>query len=64
LGLTGKEQFSIDLGPADQIKPNQTVIVKVKGGKITEFKTLLRFDTESEVLYYKVRFTLLLTDTG
>jgi aconitate hydratase len=53
LKLTGKERFSIDLGPAEQIKPNQTVVVRVKGGQITEFKTLLRFDTETEVLYYK-----------
>jgi hypothetical protein len=54
LGLTGKERYSFDLGPADQIRPGQEVTVKVEGGKISEFKTTLRFDTESEILYYKV----------
>jgi aconitate hydratase len=52
LGLTGKEQFSFDLGPADKIKPNSMVKVKVTGGKISEFEALLRIDTESEVIYY------------
>jgi aconitase A len=56
LGLTGKERYSFDLGPADQIRPGQEVTVKVEGGgKISEFKTTLRFDTESEILYYKVQ---------
>jgi len=53
LGLTGKEKFSLDLGPADKIRPQQQVVVKVEGGKISEFKATLRFDTESEVTYYK-----------
>lgn len=54
LGLTGKEQFSIDLGPIDNVRPQSQVTVKVAGNpKVQEFKTLLRFDTDSEVTYYK-----------
>jgi aconitate hydratase len=53
LGLKGTERFSIDLGAADQIKPRQEVTVKVEGGSISEFKATLRFDTDSEVTYYK-----------
>lgn len=51
LGLTGNETFTFDLG--DKIKPLDTVEVKVEGGKINSFKAVLRFDTESEVTYYK-----------
>lgn len=50
LGLTGKEQFSIDI---TNIRPGQEVTVKVDGGKISEFKTIARLDTESEILYYR-----------
>lgn len=50
LGLTGKEQFSIDITDA---KPGQDVIVKVDGGKVSEFTATLRIDTESEMMYYK-----------
>jgi aconitase A len=52
LGLTGKEKFSIDITGA---KPKQDVIVKVEGGKIPQFATTLRFDTETELEYYRVR---------
>lgn len=51
LGLTGTETFSIDLG--DSVKPLDTIEVKVEGGKINSFKAIVRFDTESEVTYYK-----------
>lgn len=51
LGLTGKETFTFDLG--DNIKPLSVIDVKVEGGKIDSFKAILRFDTESEVTYYK-----------
>lgn len=51
LGLTGKERFSFDLG--EEIIPGSTVEVQVEGGKISSFKAILRFDTESEVTYYK-----------
>ena len=51
LGLTGKEQFTIDIGP--EIRPGAEITVKVTGGSISEFKVLLRFDTETEVNYYK-----------
>jgi aconitate hydratase len=53
LGLKGTERFTIDLGPADKIRPHQEVTVKVEGGAISEFKATLRFDTDSEVTYYK-----------
>lgn len=50
LGLTGKENFSIDLSGA---KPGQEVTVWVQGGSIEKFSTLLRFDTETELNYFK-----------
>eukprot|EP01120_Amphizonella_sp_Union-15-10_P013944 TRINITY_DN6588_c0_g1_i1.p1 TRINITY_DN6588_c0_g1~~TRINITY_DN6588_c0_g1_i1.p1 ORF type:complete len:704 (-),score=148.68 TRINITY_DN6588_c0_g1_i1:16-2067(-) len=53
LGLTGKERFDIDLGPIDHIKPDQEVTVTVTGGTISSFKTLLRFNTETEVMYFR-----------
>jgi len=49
LGLTGKEQFSIDLG--ENITPGQDVVVHVSNGK--SFTTKLRFDTEVELTYYR-----------
>ncbi|KAG2389563.1 hypothetical protein C9374_014123 [Naegleria lovaniensis] len=52
LGLTGKEQFTIDLSAG--MKPFQEVKVKVTGNdKLSEFTTILRFDTEPELEYYK-----------
>lgn len=53
LGLTGKETFDIDIGSIDQVKPNQEVTVKVHGGSVSEFKVVLRFNTETEVNYYR-----------
>jgi len=50
LGLTGKEKFSLDVTGA---KPGQEVTVQVEGGKVTSFKTTLRFDTETELNYFK-----------
>ena len=52
LGLTGKETFSFDLGDISKVKPGQEVTVNVAGGKISSFKTILRFDTDSETTYY------------
>lgn len=52
LGLTGKEEFSIDITDA---APRSTVTVKVTGGAISEFKAILRFDTETELTYFRVR---------
>uniref|UniRef100_A0AC34QK44 Aconitate hydratase n=1 Tax=Panagrolaimus sp. JU765 TaxID=591449 RepID=A0AC34QK44_9BILA len=49
LGLTGKEQFTIEL-PND-LKPGAHVNVKVSTGKT--FKVLSRFDTEVELTYYR-----------
>ncbi|KAH7722589.1 hypothetical protein AAVH_09839 [Aphelenchoides avenae] len=49
LGLTGKEQFSIDL-PED-LKPGATLTVKVSDGRA--FSVLCRFDTEVELTYYQ-----------
>lgn len=54
LGLTGKEQFSFDLGTS--IKPGQDVTVHVSGNdKVTSFQVTLRIDTPIEVEYYKYR---------
>lgn len=50
LGLTGKEQFSIDLKNGN-MKPNDVFEVKVKGGK--SFKVKSRIDTDIEVEYFK-----------
>jgi len=49
LGLTGKEQFSIDLGSS--ITPGQDVVVHASNGK--QFTTKLRFDTEVELTYFR-----------
>uniref|UniRef100_A0A1I7ZEU1 Cytoplasmic aconitate hydratase n=1 Tax=Steinernema glaseri TaxID=37863 RepID=A0A1I7ZEU1_9BILA len=49
LGLSGKEQFTIEL-PED-LKPGAILPVKVSNG--TEFKALCRFDTEVELTYYR-----------
>ncbi|EFC38225.1 aconitase [Naegleria gruberi] len=52
LGLTGKEQFSIDLSAG--MKPFQEVTVSVTGNEnVKEFTTILRFDTEPELEYFK-----------
>jgi len=51
LGLTGKEQYSIDIADAT---PRSTVTVKVIDGAISEFKATLRFDTETELTYWRV----------
>ena len=48
LGLTGKEEFTVDL-PAD-LKPQQMVEVRADG---KSFKAVARFDTELELTYYK-----------
>jgi aconitate hydratase len=50
LGLTGKERFSINI---EGLKPKDEVTVKVEGGKIAEFKAILRFDTSTELSYFK-----------
>jgi len=50
IGLTGTEKFSIDITNA---KPGQDVTVKVEGGKVTSFNTTLRFDTETELNYFR-----------
>ncbi len=52
LGLTGKEQFSIDLTSAP-LSVNQVFTIKVTGGAISEFKVRSRLDTEVELEYYK-----------
>ena len=50
LGVTGKEEFDLDL-PAD-LRPKQVVEVKVNGGAKT-FRVVARFDTELELAYYR-----------
>ena len=50
LGLTGKEEFTIEI-PSD-LKPGTVLEVKADGGKKT-FKVLVRFDTELELTYYR-----------
>ncbi|CAG0894963.1 unnamed protein product [Darwinula stevensoni] len=49
LGLTGKETFCIDI-PRD-LKPKQTLTVKVSGGQ--EFGAVARFDTDVELTYFR-----------
>lgn len=52
LGLTGKEQYTIDLG--EHIKPGQNVTVRVKNGNEERtFDATLRFDTEVELEYFR-----------
>jgi len=48
LGLTGKEQFNIEL--PTQVKTGQTITVTTNCGK--SFETTLRFDTPIEIEYY------------
>ncbi|EGC39593.1 hypothetical protein DICPUDRAFT_45137 [Dictyostelium purpureum] len=50
LGLTGQEQFTIELPEKSQLKTGQTVKVTTKCGK--SFETTLRFDTPIEIEYY------------
>ena len=49
LGLTGKEEFTIEI-PAD-LKPAQMLEVRSSNGKT--FKVVARFDTELELTYYR-----------
>jgi Aconitase A len=50
LGLTGKEQFTIEVNP-DTVTVNQIVTVKTSTGK--EFQCKLRLDTDVEIEYYR-----------
>jgi len=52
LGLTGKEQFSIDL-TSKPLTVGATLTVQVTGGSINAFQVKLRLDTEVELEYYK-----------
>ena len=49
LGLTGYEQFDIDI--PENIQPGQKIVVKIDDGK--QFEVLVRFDTEVDLTYYK-----------
>ncbi|KAJ8963522.1 hypothetical protein NQ314_005564 [Rhamnusium bicolor] len=49
LGLTGKENYTINL--PSNIKPGQNVTVTTDTGK--SFNVVLRFDTEVDILFYK-----------
>lgn len=49
LGLTGKEQFTLEL--PEKIKVHDTITVKSNTGK--SFKTKLRLDTDVEIEYFK-----------
>lgn len=53
LGLTGKEEISVNL--TDDVKPRDvlTVTAKSEDGTVKEFKALARFDSEVEVDYYR-----------
>ncbi|XP_049850404.1 cytoplasmic aconitate hydratase-like [Schistocerca gregaria] len=51
LGLSGSETFSIDLG--QDITVGREVTVAVENGTVKSFSALLRFDTETEVTYFK-----------
>jgi len=52
LGLTGREQFSIDL-TSQPLAVGAVLTVKVTGGKVDSFQAKLRLDTEVEIAYYK-----------
>ncbi|BES99478.1 unnamed protein product [Nesidiocoris tenuis] len=49
LGLTGKEQYSIEL--PSNLKPLQQITVKTDSGKT--FEVIARFDTEVDLLYHR-----------
>jgi len=53
LGLNGQELFTINL--PEEVKPGMDIQVKAVAGdgKETIFQTMLRFDTEPEVAYFK-----------
>ncbi|RAZ76742.1 aconitate hydratase AcnA [Planococcus halotolerans] len=53
LGLTGRETISVNL--TDDVKPRDllTVTAVAEDGSVTEFKALVRFDSEVEVDYYR-----------
>ncbi|RUL52163.1 aconitate hydratase AcnA [Lysinibacillus antri] len=53
LGLTGKEEISVNI--TDDVKPRDilTVTAKAEDGTVKEFKALARFDSEVEVDYYR-----------
>ncbi|MGE7931548.1 aconitate hydratase AcnA [Viridibacillus arvi] len=53
LGLTGKEEISVNI--AEGVKPQDilTVTAKAEDGSVKEFKALARFDSEVEVDYYR-----------
>ena len=50
LGLTGHEQFSIDL-KGGNLKIGEKILVKTSNGK--SFETICRLDTEVEIEYFK-----------
>ena len=52
LGLTGKERFTIDL-TSQPLAVNQTFVVKVEGGKVSEFSVRSRLDTVAEITYFQ-----------
>ncbi|CEA00709.1 Aconitate hydratase [Metalysinibacillus saudimassiliensis] len=53
LGLTGKEEISVNI--AEGVKPRDilTVTAKSEDGTVKEFQALARFDSEVEVDYYR-----------
>lgn len=53
LGLTGKEEISVNL--TDDVKPRDvlTVTAKASDGTVKTFQALARFDSEVEVDYYR-----------
>ncbi|AYC29487.1 aconitate hydratase AcnA [Paenisporosarcina cavernae] len=53
LGLTGKEEISVNI--AEGVKPRDILKVTAKAadGSVTEFDVLARFDSEVEVDYYR-----------
>ncbi|MCY9549028.1 aconitate hydratase AcnA [Lysinibacillus xylanilyticus] len=53
LGLTGKEEISVNI--TDNVKPREilTVTAKSEDGSVKTFQALARFDSEVEVDYYR-----------
>lgn len=53
LGLTGEEELSVDVDDTVGIHDVVQVVAKKKDGSIVEFKAKVRFDSASDIKFYK-----------
>ena len=53
LGLTGRESFSVALTPEVGLREIVKVTATDESGKITVFDAMVRFDAQSDIVYYK-----------